>query len=382
MPQRTNRSYFRENTKVINADGSVTPGDRFLSTDEPTEETFKRLIESVAYISELDDRAKESEQGLVKTTNGANAKAGVTPNDGATYAAQIANLPRVSTIAQTIDSLQAVLVTAKPKTTDTLRNDYEIGLSTDFIQWLSQQLQTLSDAIDAIDVPDVSGLTQQVDTNTQNIATAQSTADAAVSAAANAQSTADAAVTAAANAQSKADANEQAINNLGNNDGAVIGEYKFMPVAGAPDATYLVCNGQAVSRTTYPDLFAKIGTTFGAGNGSTTFNLPDFSGKGFRGFDATNLADFGTGVSKGNDEVTIADTNLPPHAHGFISGTNSIALSNSAGTNSNTVAKGDTDSGDSLELTPGGTVSNSVSSNNPLPIANPYLTLFVYIKAS
>lgn len=43
-------------------------------------------------------------------------------------------------------------------------------------------------------------------------------------------------------------------------------------------AGWLICDGSAVSRTTYADLFAAIGTTYGAGDGSTTFNLPDFSG--------------------------------------------------------------------------------------------------------
>lgn len=42
---------------------------------------------------------------------------------------------------------------------------------------------------------------------------------------------------------------------------------------------YLLCEGTAVSRTTYADLFNTIGTTFGAGDGSTTFNLPDFKGR-------------------------------------------------------------------------------------------------------
>lgn len=42
---------------------------------------------------------------------------------------------------------------------------------------------------------------------------------------------------------------------------------------------YLKCNGGAVSRTTYADLFAEIGTTFGAGDGSTTFNLPELRGE-------------------------------------------------------------------------------------------------------
>ena len=41
---------------------------------------------------------------------------------------------------------------------------------------------------------------------------------------------------------------------------------------------WLLCNGAAISRTTYASLYAAIGTIYGAGNGSTTFNLPDFRG--------------------------------------------------------------------------------------------------------
>jgi len=48
-------------------------------------------------------------------------------------------------------------------------------------------------------------------------------------------------------------------------------------VASAPTG-YLFCNGTAVSRTTYSALFALIATTFGVGDGSTTFNLPNFNG--------------------------------------------------------------------------------------------------------
>ena len=47
-------------------------------------------------------------------------------------------------------------------------------------------------------------------------------------------------------------------------------------VANIPSG-YLVCNGQAVSRTAYADLFAVIGTKYGSGDGTTTFNLPDLS---------------------------------------------------------------------------------------------------------
>lgn len=44
-------------------------------------------------------------------------------------------------------------------------------------------------------------------------------------------------------------------------------------------AGWLVCDGSAISRTDYADLFAAISTTYGTGDGSTTFNLPDLSGK-------------------------------------------------------------------------------------------------------
>lgn len=46
---------------------------------------------------------------------------------------------------------------------------------------------------------------------------------------------------------------------------------------------WFLCNGQAVSRTAYAELFALIGTNFGSGDGSTTFNLPDYRGKFLRG---------------------------------------------------------------------------------------------------
>lgn len=53
------------------------------------------------------------------------------------------------------------------------------------------------------------------------------------------------------------------------------GEIKMWPTAVAPNG-YLLCNGQAVSRTAYAALFSIIGTTFGSGDGTTTFNLPNY----------------------------------------------------------------------------------------------------------
>ena len=62
------------------------------------------------------------------------------------------------------------------------------------------------------------------------------------------------------------------------NVGAITGEIKWFAFNKAPNG-YLVCNGANVSRTTYADLFAVIGTTFGRGDGSTTFTLPNLIDK-------------------------------------------------------------------------------------------------------
>lgn len=64
--------------------------------------------------------------------------------------------------------------------------------------------------------------------------------------------------------------------------------------AGATAPTnWLICDGSAISRTTYADLFNVIGTTYGVGDGSTTFNLPDLRGKVPVGLDS-NDTDFDT----------------------------------------------------------------------------------------
>ena len=56
-------------------------------------------------------------------------------------------------------------------------------------------------------------------------------------------------------------------------DGALVGSVTWYAGAGTPE-NYLLCDGSAVSRKDYADLFAVIVTTYGAGDGSTTFNLP------------------------------------------------------------------------------------------------------------
>lgn len=74
---------------------------------------------------------------------------------------------------------------------------------------------------------------------------------------------------------------------------------------------FMLCDGSAVSRGTYSDLFAVIGTTFGQGDGSTTFNLPNLSGKVAIGASSGHAL----GVSGGSETVQLQDSNLPSHTH-------------------------------------------------------------------
>lgn len=78
-----------------------------------------------------------------------------------------------------------------------------------------------------------------------------------------------------------------------NNSSAVkAGTLAYFGASTAP-AGYVKANGAAVSRTLYAGLFNAIGTTFGAGDGSTTFNLPDMRGEFVRGFDDSRGVDSG-----------------------------------------------------------------------------------------
>lgn len=82
-----------------------------------------------------------------------------------------------------------------------------------------------------------------------------------------------------------------------------------------PD-NWLLCNGQAVSRTTYQELFNTIGITYGSGDGFTTFNLPDLQGKIPVGLDE-NDTDFDTlGNTGGEKEHTLTINEMPKHTHG------------------------------------------------------------------
>lgn len=86
------------------------------------------------------------------------------------------------------------------------------------------------------------------------------------------------------------------------------GEVKMWPTNTAPTG-YLECDGAAVSRTTYAALFAVIGTVWGTGDGSTTFNVPDLRGEFVRGWD------HGRGVDTGRAFASAQTEMIGPHSH-------------------------------------------------------------------
>src|SRR5690554_4899521 len=82
-------------------------------------------------------------------------------------------------------------------------------------------------------------------------------------------------------------------------DALPVGAILPYPSASAPPG-FLLCAGQAVSRSTYADLFGVIGTSFGSGNGTTTFNVPDLRGRTWFGLDNLGGDDAG--------RLTVANT--------------------------------------------------------------------------
>lgn len=96
---------------------------------------------------------------------------------------------------------------------------------------------------------------------------------------------------------------DQSANTFSPRGAVLAGTVIYYAAATAPDG-YLKANGAAVSRTTYSDLFSAIGTTYGSGDGSTTFNLPDLRGEFIRSWDDSRGVDSGRAFASSQGQST------------------------------------------------------------------------------
>ena len=134
---------------------------------------------------------------------------------------------------------------------------------------------------------------------------------------------------------------------------------------------WLLANGQAVSRTTYADLFAVIGVIYGTGDGSTTFNLPDVTGKSIvmasstqTALDGQNRATLGSIGTTTSHTMSIGE--MPAHTHTTAFRDTGGAVGDIVGGNGNNVQGSDPSSS-----TGGGAAFNTL---------DPYIILYYIIK--
>jgi microcystin-dependent protein len=151
-----------------------------------------------------------------------------------------------------------------------------------------------------------------------------------------------------------------------------------LPYAGAaaPDG-WLLCDGRAVSRVQFADLFGALGTVFGAGDGATTFNVPDMRGRLPLGMDnlggtsANRVAAAAAATRGGNagtENVTLTTSQLPGHSH---------TVTRRTGTLGSTVGIATTTTADSSATES----TSSIGSGQAHPNMPPYLALGYIVRA-
>ncbi len=138
--------------------------------------------------------------------------------------------------------------------------------------------------------------------------------------------------------------------------GASIGGYWSVPPEG-----YLFENGAAVSRTLYADLFAVIGTTYGAGNGTTTFNLPDSRGRAAVNLSSTDTEFNALGKKFGEKTNTLSVSQIPSHSH------DQVVTANSGGPSVRIDYKSDASGGRYPQGITTGSAGGSLPHNNIQP---------------
>ena len=152
---------------------------------------------------------------------------------------------------------------------------------------------------------------------------------------------------------------------------------------------FLECNGAAVSRSTYSALFAIVSTTYGAGDGASTFNLPDLQDNVAMGKSGTKalastggantVAASGT-VGGSTANATLSTAQLASHSHSYLEGQNNNPVPNQRGA---TVRNNVSNSGTTQNTGSGTGHSHNMSATftgSATSVVQPYLTIIYIIK--
>ena len=165
--------------------------------------------------------------------------------------------------------------------------------------------------------------------------------------------------------------NGSGVLSFSNVQGVPSGAVFCIAVASVPP-DYLECNGDPVSRTTYAALFAVIGTTYGSGNGSSTFNVPDLRGEFIRGFDHGRGADADRAIAtaqssqnKEHNHTASSSVTDPEHSHTFGSNNSDSGDGNTLNDRSdNTNTRTMTSSSSSTNISVSTTIANDGGSES------------------
>jgi len=137
---------------------------------------------------------------------------------------------------------------------------------------------------------------------------------------------------------------------------------------------WLACDGSAVARAQYSGLFSAIGTSWGTGDGKTTFNLPNLQNVFLMGAGTNKV-----GSSGGKSAITLTTAQLPAHTHGVTDPGHFHASLVADSINTTGTAVGATQAGNTSPATTGITIQNT-GSGAPITILPPYATVLKVIK--
>lgn len=152
----------------------------------------------------------------------------------------------------------------------------------------------------------------------------------------------------------------------------VVGEIRLWTGGGTdgqPPSGWMYCFGQSLSRTDYADLYDVIGTAFGNGDGSTTFNLPDFRNR----FPVGAGDEYSRNTKGGEKSVTLTGNQIPSHTHRL----NWVNYQRGSGSNS---AMGYMSPTDQTNYTSSGSAGGGQSHENRPPYIGIYFIIYTGVE--